>query len=121
MSNKIRSYEDPVNDALEAEVEPEFRFDPAQARKNVLPRGQRKVPVTVFLDEDIVAHFKQLAERAPSLSYQAHINQALREALTTSINAVLDDPRFVQLLDERIKAFVGKSEKPAASRKRRAA
>lgn len=121
MSNKTRPYEEPVNDMVESEVEPEFRFDLAQARQNVLLRGQRKIPVMVFLDEDIVAHFKQLAARAPSLSYQAHINQALREAVTPLPTTVLDDPRFVQLLDERIKALVSQSEKSSASRKRRAA
>ena len=121
MSNKTRPYEEPVNDTVESEVELEFRFDLTQARQNVLPRGQRKIPVTVFLDEDIVAHFKQLAERAPAISYQAHINQALREAVTPSSTAVLNDPRFVQLLDERIKALVSNAEKPTASRKRRAA
>jgi uncharacterized protein (DUF4415 family) len=128
MSNKTRQYEEPLDDAVETEVEPEFRFNLAQARKNVLPRGLRKVPVTLFLDEDIVAHFKQLADRLPTLSYQAHINQALREAVTPpsvatspSTEELLNDPRFVQLLDERIKAFIGKSKKTSAPRKRRVA
>ena len=128
MSNKIRPYEEPLDDAVEAEIESEFRFNPAQARKNVLPRGLRKVPVTLFLDEDVVAYFKQLAERAPTLSYQAHVNHVLREAIAATSESnllitdeLLNDPRFVQLLDERIKAFVSKTEKTPAPRKRRAA
>jgi uncharacterized protein (DUF4415 family) len=126
MSNRTRNYEEPLDDAIEAEVESEFRFNLAQARKNIMPRGIRKVPVTIFLDEDIVAHFKQLADRSPTVSYQTQINQALREAITqypaqSSADELLNDPRFAQLLDERIKTVAGKSKKTSVPRKRRAA
>lgn len=128
MSSKTRQYEAPLDDAIEAEIETEFRFNPAQARKNVLLRGTRKVPVTLFLDEDVVAHFKKLADRAPALSYQTHINQALHEAIAATSESnlpatdeLLNDPRFVKLLDERIQAVVNKTEKTPAPRNRRAA
>lgn len=118
MSNTIRDYEEPADDASEAEVEAEFRFNPEQARRNVLPRGVRKVPVTVFLDDDLVAYFKQLAAQPPAVSYQAQINQALREIVAqrntaqaehrASATDLLADPAFLQLLDERIALAVDK-------------
>jgi uncharacterized protein (DUF4415 family) len=81
MSNRIRDYEEPVDDAVEAEVEEEFRFDLERARQNVLPRAGGKTLVTIFLDEDIATHFKLLAEQTPAVSYQARINQTLREVI----------------------------------------
>lgn len=114
MSNIISNYEEPLNDAVEAEVEEEFQFDPERALQNLMPRGIRKAQVTLFLDDDIVAHFKQLAEQVPATSVQAQINQALRAVLqqhqnqTTEQSATkwLNSPSFIKLLDERIHAVV---------------
>jgi uncharacterized protein (DUF4415 family) len=118
MSNKIRDYEEPVDDASEEPVDAEFRFDAEHARRNVLPRGVRKVPVTIFLDDDVVAYFKRLAAQSPAISYQAQINQALREVIAQrsaneaehypSAMDLLTDPTFLQLLDERIAVAVDK-------------
>jgi uncharacterized protein (DUF4415 family) len=130
MSNRIPDYEEPLDDAIEAEVEEEFRFDPVRAGRNVLPRGVRKVLVTMFLDDDVVAYFKRLADQAPSVSVQTQINQALRDLMTGQDEAVrnkplvdlFDNPRFVQLLDERISAVVMKQNKKSSpARKRRMA
>ena len=132
MSNRIRNYEEPLDDDLEAGVEPEFRFDPERAKQNVLPRGVRKVFVSLFLDEDVVAFFKQLAERTPIVSYQTQVNQALREAMAQKMNAgerngdnsvaaLLADSQFMKLLDERIKEAIAEQKKTGSQRKRKAA
>jgi uncharacterized protein (DUF4415 family) len=121
MSNTIRNYEEPLDDSVEAEVEEEFRFDPVRAQQNLMPRGIRKAQVTLFLDDDIVAHFKQLAEQAPATSVQSQINQALRAILqqhqnqTTeqTANKWLNSPSFIKLLDERIHAVV--ADRPIAA------
>jgi uncharacterized DUF497 family protein len=111
MSNTMHNFEEPLDDSVESEVEEEFRFDTERARRNVLPRGVRKSPITLFLDDDIVAHFKQLAEQSPVTSLQAQINQALRAFVQqhqnqTTETAWLESPSFIKLLDERINAVV---------------
>lgn len=79
MSKRIRGYEEPVADAAELEVEEEFRFNPARAER--LPRGVRKVRVSLYLDDDVVAYFKARAAQPEAAPYQAQINRTLREAM----------------------------------------
>jgi len=132
MPNKTRNYEEPLNDDAEAEVEEEFRFDLQRARQNMLPRGVKKVYVSLFLDEDVMGFFKQLAEKAPATSSQTQINQALREVMMQkmsaeertgkdSVTAILSDSHFIKLLDKRIKKALAGQKKTGSKPKRKAA
>ena len=52
-------------------------------RRGPLPNLQKqtdttRVRVTMMLDADVVTYFKTMAAQPGSLSYQTHINQALR-------------------------------------------
>jgi hypothetical protein len=48
-----------------------------------------KVRVTMYLDSDIVAFFKELSEKGPR--YQTRINAALREIMEKSTQAESED------------------------------
>ena len=124
MSSKIvRTWEEPVDNSTEEDVEEEFRFDLAKARMNILPRGVRKVRVNIWLDDDVVAEFKTRAELPNAAPYQTQINQTLREALAptkqkNSPVATIDSPQFIQQLSEKIGAYiVAHTVKPKPKRK----
>ena len=117
MSKKIvRTWEEPVDDSDEENVEEEFRFNPESARWNILPRGVRKVRVNMWLDDDVVAEFKARAEQPNTAPYQTQINQTLREALGKAGKpaqaqvlptiAALDNPQFLQGLAEKIGEYL---------------
>ena len=117
MSNKIaKILKEPVDNFTEENVEEEFRFDLAKARMNVLPRGVRKVRVNIWLDDDVVAAFKNRAEQPHAAPYQTQINQTLRQALgensstpkqkKSSAAAAIDSPQFIQQLSEKIGAYL---------------
>jgi uncharacterized protein (DUF4415 family) len=74
-----RTWEEPVSDEEDARVEEEFRFDPKRWER--LPRGWKKVRVNLYLDEDVVAYFKQRAAQPHVAPYQTQIDQTLREAM----------------------------------------
>jgi uncharacterized protein len=123
MSEKTfkREWEEPV-DEDESKIEEEFRFNPK--RWEVMPKGVRKVRVTMFLDDDVVAHFKARAEQPNAAPYQTQINQTLREAMgrdrqTAAAPAAvsLDDPAFLKRLAERVVEYL---PRPQAKRKARA-
>lgn len=117
MSKKIvRTWEEPVDDSNEENVEEEFRFNPESARWNILPRGVRKVRVNMWLDDDVVAEFKSRAEQPNTAPYQTQINQTLREALGKTgkpataqvlpMIAALDNPQFLTGLAEKIGEYL---------------
>ncbi len=117
MSKKIvRTWEEPVDDSNEENVEEEFQFNPESARWNILPRGVRKVRVNMWLDNDVVAEFKARAEQPNTAPYQTQINQTLREALGKTGKpaqaqvlptiAALDNPQFLKGLAEKIGEYL---------------
>ncbi len=53
--------------------------DSTRARRNPVPRRLKK-PITLRLDEDVVAYFKRLAEHV-DLPYQFLINLYLRDCM----------------------------------------
>ena len=115
MPNKIiRTWEEPVDDSTEEDVEEEFRFNPKSWER--LPRGVRKVRVNMWLDDDVVAEFKSRAEQPNTAPYQTQINQTLREALGKTgkppkaqvLPAIdtLDNPQFLKGLAEKIGEYL---------------
>ena len=90
-------------------VEPEFRVGPGSLRR--IPRRHRataeetlprncKVRVTMYLDADIVEHFKAAASHPNAAPYQTQINNALRLALGAARQSgeserLLGDKRFI--------------------------
>ncbi len=115
MPNKIiKTWEEPVDDSTEEDVEEEFRFNPKSWER--LPRGVRKVRVNMWLDDDVVAEFKARAEQPNAAPYQTQINQTLREALGKTDQpataqalptiAALDNPQFLKGLAEKIGEYL---------------
>jgi uncharacterized protein (DUF4415 family) len=122
----VRTWEEPVDDSTEEDVEEEFRFNPKNWER--LPRGVRKVRVNIWLDDDVVAEFKARAQHTNAAPYQTQINQALREALGKSASprkaprpstvVALDNPQLIEGLAEKIGAYiVAHSEKIKRRRK----
>ncbi len=129
MPNKIiRTWEEPVDDSTEEDVEEEFRFNPKSWER--LPRGVRKVRVNMWLDDDVVAEFKSRAEQPNMAPYQTQINQTLREALGKTDKpaqaqilptiAALDNPQFLKGLAEKIGEYLIAHSTPT-KRKRKTA
>jgi uncharacterized protein (DUF4415 family) len=123
-----RTWEEPVSDEKDARVEEEFRFDTKRWER--LPRGVKKVRVNLYLDEDVVAYFKERAAQPHAAPYQTQINQTLREAMQKDSPpqvyaagsaelraALLKDKEFIEALAER----VGKVRQPRKSKRRQAA
>ncbi len=46
-------------------------------------RSSAKIHINIALDQDIIEHFKAIAKEPGALSYQAQINQALRNTIPT--------------------------------------
>src|SRR5262245_20864631 len=122
-----RTWEEPTPDKEDARVEEEFRFDPKKWER--LPPGVKKVRVNLYLDEDVVAYFKERAAQPHAAPYQTQINQTLREAMqrgpvpqvqaagAAELRAdLLKDKEFIEVLAERI----GKVQQPRKSKRRQA-
>lgn len=127
MPNKIiRTWEEPVDDSTEEDIEEEFRFNPKSWER--LPRGVRKVRVNIWLDDDVVAEFKARASEPNTAPYQTQINQTLREALGKSSKATkaqvlpttteLENPQFIKGLAEKIGEYLV-THSTATKRKRK--
>ncbi len=72
------------------------------------PRNM-KVRVTMYLDADIVEHFKTLAAAPDAAGYQTLINHTLRQAMESGqgeaggdFSGLLDNSRFIQAVAERV-------------------
>ncbi len=110
----IKTWEEPVDDSTEEDVEEEFRFNPKSWER--LPRGVRKVRVNMWLDDDVVAEFKARAEQPNMAPYQTQINQTLREALGKTgklaqaqalpTTVAFDNPQFLKGLAEKIGEYL---------------
>ncbi len=82
--------------------------------RKINPR-ETKIKMTMFVDGDILQHFKKRAEAPNAAPYQTQINQELRRAMerdledeTTHLDEVaeklLSNPNFLQAISERLKA-----------------
>lgn len=125
MSKKIleRTWEEPVDDASDASVEAEFRFDPARWEK--LPKGVRKIRLSLDLDEDLVAWYREQSARPGAVPYQTQINLLLRTAMTATVSqevyaALLRDETFIAAIADRV-AEHARTRKPKTGRQTRRA
>ncbi len=105
-------------------IEPEFEFDPQQMRR--VPDSKRhkvslgdtdlrncKVKITIYLDADILEHFKARAAQPNAAAYQTQINNALRELMQQDKNHqeysnLLDNEQFIQAIVERVEKRISK-------------
>jgi uncharacterized protein (DUF4415 family) len=67
-----------------------------------------KVRISIKLDADVLAYFKEQAQQPGALPYQTRINQTLRAAMeaergTFPGESLVEDDRFVDALAERIR------------------
>jgi len=97
-------------------VEPEFavrretiRMILRRHRANLAETSPRncKVRVTMYLDADIVEHFKARAARPDAAAYQTQINSALRSSLETDpvqigYERLVEDDRFITAVARRL-------------------
>lgn len=118
--------EEPRDASPEAEVEEEFRFDPARWEK--LPKGVRKTRLSLDLDDDVVAWFREQAARPGAVPFQTRINQVLRELMNRHpvispeiTSALLNDQKFIAALAERVAAHTRTRKPKAGKQTRRAA
>jgi uncharacterized protein (DUF4415 family) len=83
------------------------RRGPLPGLKDAKAALATKVKLTIMLDADIVAHFKQSAAQSGALPYQTQINQALRQMITPHENdvrsALLKDRAFIASLARAVK------------------
>jgi uncharacterized protein (DUF4415 family) len=104
--------------AKSKQIEQEFLFKPE--RMSRLPREKRhqaspqetdlrncKVRVTMYLDADIVEHFKERAAAPNTAPYQTQINNALRRSLTepkkrVDYSQLLKDDSFIEAIARRV-------------------
>lgn len=91
-------------------------------RAGLLPAtAPKKVRITILLDEDVLAHFKQRAARPNALPYQTQINRELRAAMMQDRGvtveteddrqALVNDPDFIRAVAERVGAQGAKAKR----------
>lgn len=113
------------------EVEPEFVINPEKIRpvpphkRHIAKLGETdlrncKVRVTMYLDADLVEHFKRRAATPNAAPYQTQINNALREFVErgegfNEYSHLLGDERFIAAVAERVKGHLGKGRQRSAS------
>lgn len=82
--------------------------------RKINPR-ETKIKMTMFIDGDILQHFKKRAETSNSAPYQTQINQELRaimerdltneqEKLDEVAEKLVNNPIFLNAISERLKA-----------------
>jgi uncharacterized protein (DUF4415 family) len=82
--------------------------------RTINPR-EAKIKMTMFIDGDILQHFKKRAETSNAAPYQTQINQELRaimerdlaneqEKLDEVAEKLVNNPRFLNAISERLKA-----------------
>lgn len=91
------------------------------ARETVYDRRSKKVRVNIYLDGDIVEHFKKQATAPGADAYQTQINRALRAAVEGS---TADRPRIdalAELIAQKVAAHIRKPQTRKAAKGKRAA
>lgn len=83
--------------------------------RRIHPRDA-KIKTTVFIDGDILQHFRRRAEQPAAAEFQTQINQELRAAMERDLaiqeenkldevaNKLLNNPNFLQAISEKLKA-----------------
>ena len=110
--------------AKKNEMEQEFEFNPQRMSRVPLQKRHTaspgetnlrncKVRVTMYLDADVIEHFKRRASRPNAAPYQTQINNALRRFLADAgsnddYSRLLQDERFLEALAKRVRVRVGR-------------
>ncbi len=82
--------------------------------RKINPRDA-KIKTTVFIDGDILQHFRRRAEQPNAAEFQTQINQELRTAMERDLANVenkldevaeklLSNPKFLEAISEKLKA-----------------
>lgn len=84
-------------------------------RTRRINRREAKVKMTMFIDGDILQHFRRRADAPNAAPYQTQINQELRAAMERDLaeeenkldevaNKLLNNPTFLEAISEKLKA-----------------
>ncbi len=84
-------------------------------RNRQINPAEAKIKMTMFIDFDVLQHFKNRAERPNSAAYQTQINQELRaimerdlaeqkNALDDVAGRLVNNPMFINAISEKLKA-----------------
>ena len=84
-------------------------------RMRRLDLGAAKIRVTAFIDADLVAYFRQRADKPEAAPFEAQLNQALRAAMQQGATSevqqlkqvtetLLNNQAFLNALSEKLKA-----------------
>lgn len=106
---------------IEKEVSVEEELDRKLDKMKRLPRGSFKAPkgatnlenckvkISMYLDADIVEHFRKRAEPPHAAPYQTQINNELRKIMETDAqgngsleNDILNNEEFLRALKEKL-------------------
>ncbi len=91
------------------------------ARETVYDRRSKKVRVNIYLDRDIVEHFKKQAAAPSADAYQTQINRVLRAAVEGLTTDQPDINTFADLIAQKVAARISKPPARGAARSKRAA
>lgn len=117
-----RKYEEPADDATEAQAPEEFRHTPRRFKRvgrSLLPVAtaadlapeKTKVRISIMLDLDVLNHFKARAAAPDAAPYQTQINNELRRVMERDrgadplpFAALVNDSRFIEAVAEKVRA-----------------
>jgi uncharacterized protein (DUF4415 family) len=91
------------------------------ASETVYDRRSKKVRVNIYLDKDIVEHFKKRAGAPSADAYQTQINRALRAVVEGLTTDQPDMDTFADLIAQKVAARIRKSPARKSARGKRAA
>ncbi|HEU0176410.1 MAG TPA: BrnA antitoxin family protein [Blastocatellia bacterium] len=90
------------------------------ARETVYDRRSKKVRVNIYLDKDIVEHFKKQAAAPSADAYQTQINRVLRAAVEGAATGQPDINTLADLIAQKVAARISKPRARRAARSKRA-
>ena len=74
-----------------------------------MPKNAKKVKVSIYLDSDVVEHFRRRAEQPNAAPYQTQINNELRKVMengsseTAAVERdLLNDKKFLKALKKKL-------------------
>lgn len=84
-------------------------------RTRKIDPSEAKIKMTLFIDSDVLQYFRRRAEQPNAAPYQTQINQELRRVMERDLaeekdkldavaEKLLNDPRFLNALSEKLKA-----------------
>jgi uncharacterized protein (DUF4415 family) len=91
------------------------------ARETVYDRRSKKVRVNIYLDRDIVEHFKKQATAPRADAYQTQINRVLRAVIEGLISDRYDINTFADMIAQKVAARISKPKARSAARGKRVA